>query len=29
MPYVGGLGAYTEICDDIAAKGYPGFTLSR
>jgi len=27
MPYVGGVGAYRKICDDIAAKGYEGFTL--
>jgi len=26
-PYVGGVGAYREICDDIAAKGYAGFRL--
>jgi cyclohexanone monooxygenase len=27
MPYVGGVGAYREKCDDVAAKGYEGFTL--
>ena len=27
-PYVGGVGAYRDICDDIAAKGYEGFTLA-
>ena len=27
-PYVGGVGAYREICDDIAAEGYAGFTLA-
>ena len=27
-PYVGGVGAYREICDDIAAAGYKGFTLA-
>ena len=27
-PYVGGVGAYREICDDIVAKGYEGFTLT-
>ena len=27
-PYVGGVGAYREICDDIAAAGYRGFTLA-
>ena len=29
MPYIGGVGAYREICDDIAAKGYEGFRLDR
>ncbi len=29
MPYVGGVGAYRQICDDIAAKGYPGFSFGR
>ena len=28
MPYIGGVGAYREKCDDVAAKGYEGFTLS-
>ncbi len=28
MPYVGGVGAYRKICDDIAAKGYEGFALT-
>jgi cyclohexanone monooxygenase len=28
MPYIGGVGAYRQICDDVAAKGYEGFTLS-
>ena len=27
MPYIGGVGAYRAICDDVAAKGYEGFTL--
>ncbi len=27
-PYVGGVGVYRGICDEIAAKGYEGFTLS-
>ncbi len=27
MPYVGGVGTYREICDDIAARGYAGFRL--
>src|SRR5215469_8679324 len=28
MPYIGGVGAYREICDDIAADGYRGFALA-
>jgi cyclohexanone monooxygenase len=28
MPYVGGVGAYRKICDDIAADGYRGFLLT-
>ena len=28
MPYIGGVGAYREICDDVAAKGYRGFALT-
>ena len=27
MPYIGGVGAYRETCDDIARKGYEGFLL--
>ena len=27
MPYVGGLGRYSEICDEIAINGYTGFAL--
>jgi cyclohexanone monooxygenase len=27
-PYVGGVGAYRDICDGIAARGYEGFALS-
>ncbi len=27
MPYVGGVGAYRQKCDDVAAKGYEGFAL--
>ena len=26
MPYIGGVGAYRQICDDVAARGYAGFT---
>ena len=24
MPYIGGVGAYRQICDGVAAKGYDG-----
>jgi len=27
MPYVGGVGKYRQICDDVAAKGYEAFVL--
>jgi cation diffusion facilitator CzcD-associated flavoprotein CzcO len=27
MPYAGGMARYREICRDVAAKGYEGFTL--
>jgi cyclohexanone monooxygenase len=29
MPYVGGLANYRQRCDDVAANGYDGMTLSR
>lgn len=29
LPYLGGLGAYTQICNNIAADGYRGFVLSH
>jgi cyclohexanone monooxygenase len=29
MPYVGGVHAYKRKCDEIAASGYPGFTMTR
>ena len=29
MPYVGGIGRYRVKCDEVAAKGYEGFTLGR
>jgi cyclohexanone monooxygenase len=29
MPYVGGVGVYRQKCDDVAAKGYEGFRISR
>ncbi len=28
MPYVGGVGTYRQICDHIAARGYPGFAFT-
>lgn len=27
MPYVGGVGTYRELCDGVAAQGYPGFVF--
>ncbi|WP_269437554.1 flavin-containing monooxygenase [Arthrobacter zhangbolii] len=27
MPYIGGVGAYRQMCDQVAADGYRGFTL--
>jgi cyclohexanone monooxygenase len=27
MPYIGGVGVYRRICNDVAAKGYEGFTM--
>lgn len=29
MPYIGGVGVYRQICNDIAAKGYEGFAMAR
>jgi cyclohexanone monooxygenase len=28
MPYIGGVGVYRQICNDVAAKGYEGFVLT-
>jgi len=28
MPYIGGVGAYQRICDEVAAKGYRGFAMT-
>jgi len=28
MPYIGGVGPYRRICDDVAAKGYEGFAMT-
>jgi cyclohexanone monooxygenase len=27
MPYIGGVGVYRRICDEVAAKGYEGFAM--
>ncbi|MGX1321087.1 cyclohexanone monooxygenase [Bradyrhizobium sp. USDA 377] len=27
MPYIGGVGTYRRICDEVAAKGYDGFVM--
>jgi len=29
LPFVGGIGRYREICDDVAAKGYAGFVIVK
>jgi cyclohexanone monooxygenase len=28
MPYIGGVGPYRQICNEVAAKGYQGFALT-
>src|SRR5262249_4528952 len=28
LPYIGGVGVYRGICDDVAAKGYEGFAFT-
>ena len=28
MPYIGGVAAYRQICDDVATKGYEGFAMT-
>jgi cyclohexanone monooxygenase len=28
MPYIGGVGAYRQICDEVAAKDYEGFAMT-
>jgi cyclohexanone monooxygenase len=28
MPYIGGVGAYRQICNEVAAKGYEGFVMT-
>jgi cyclohexanone monooxygenase len=27
MPYIGGVGVYRQICNNVAAKGYKGFAM--
>ncbi len=27
MPYIGGVGVYRQICNDVAANGYEGFAM--
>ncbi len=29
MPYLGGVGPYRQICDEVVADGYRGFRLGR
>jgi cyclohexanone monooxygenase len=29
MPYIGGVGVYRRICNEVAAKGYEGFTVTE
>ena len=29
MPYIGGVGPYRQICNEVAAKGYEGFAMAR
>lgn len=29
LPYIGGVGPYRKICDDVAAQGYKGFNFSQ
>jgi cyclohexanone monooxygenase len=28
MPYIGGVAIYRQTCNDVAAKGYEGFTMT-
>jgi cyclohexanone monooxygenase len=28
MPYIGGVAIYRQACNDVAAKGYEGFTMT-
>jgi cyclohexanone monooxygenase len=29
MPYIGGVGPYRQICNEVATKGYEGFAMTR
>ena len=29
MAYIGGVGVYRQLCDEVAAKGYEGFALEE
>jgi cyclohexanone monooxygenase len=29
MPYIGGVGPYRQICNEVVAKGYEGFAMTR
>jgi cyclohexanone monooxygenase len=29
MPYIGGVGTYRQICNDVVAKGYEGFVMTE
>ena len=29
MPYIGGVGVYRQICNDVAARGYEGFLMTE
>jgi len=29
LPYIGGVGVYRQKCDEVAARGYQGFTLHQ
>lgn len=27
MPYIGGVGVYRQLCEEVARKGYEGFRM--
>jgi hypothetical protein len=29
LPYIGGVGEFRKKCDEVAANGYEGFTLTK